>query len=83
MGLSSSLATKQDQPKGVNIMTVKALDAFMVVGYTKTEKLKIVRMQREEPFATAREAQHWIDANEPIGSNERWFVVQALDTDRV
>ena len=55
-------------------MTVKAIDAFMVVGYTKTEKLKI---QREEPFATAREAQHWIDANEPIGNNERWFVVLA------
>lgn len=64
-------------------MTVKALNAFMVVGYTKTEKLKIIRTQKAEPFTTARDAQQWIDAHEPIGSNERWFVVQALDTDRV
>ena len=64
-------------------MSVKAIRAFMVIGYNEEETLKVIQTGRDEPFSTARQAQHWIDTNEPIGSNERWFVVQALDTDRV
>ena len=64
-------------------MTVKALQAFMVCGYNEDDALKVIQTGRDEPFSTARQAQHWIDAHEPAGSVERWFVVQALDTDRV
>ena len=64
-------------------MTVKALQAFMVIGYSEDEALKVVQTGRDEPFSTAQQAQHWIDTNEPVESDERWFVVQSLNTDRV
>lgn len=58
----------------------KPLNSFLIVGYDEDDSLFIIT---GEVFKSASDAQHFIDEFEYTKDNERWFVVQALDTDNV
>lgn len=59
---------------------IKSLNNFLIVGYNEDDNLFIVT---GEVFKSAKDAQHFIDEFDDYQANERWFVVQALDTDNV
>ena len=58
----------------------KPINSFLIVGYDEDDSLFIIT---SGVFDSARDAQHFIDEVEDTEADERWFVVQALDTDNV